>query len=235
MGLEYRPMVNDTQGNIVAYEAIPWFGGIENRPGETETAAELEGMLNRKEMIPDVSFYFLYEAADTLLRIQNCKLPLQAVLLQMLPSFYNQGTLLQRFNQLFKDQPIPREKLLLTIPEEVILKANKTTTEIIERYLRNGIRLVVDNYHPDQLPAEKLKAMGFTYLRFAPELYLKQETANTIQQLRQDGFALVGGNADNYDTLAWLTACGAVFSSGTMTGVPVSEDEIIRDGLAREK
>lgn len=235
MGLEYRPMVNDTQGNIVAYEAIPWFGGIENRPGETETAAELEGMLNRKEMIPDVSFYFLYEAADTLLRIQNCKLPLQAVLLQMLPSFYNQGTLLQRFNQLFKDQPIPRENLLLTIPEEVILKANKTTTEIIERYLRNGIRLVVDNYHPDQLPADKLKAMGFTYLRFAPELYLKQETADTIQQLRRDGFVLVGGNADNYDTLAWLTACGAVFTSGTMTGVPVSEDELIRDALAREK
>lgn len=235
MGLQYRPMASDVQGNIVAYEAIPWFGGIVDRPGETETASDLEGMLCRKELVTDVSFYFLYEAADAVLRIENCKLNIQAIVLQMLPSFYSQGTQLQRFNQLFKDQPIRRDKLLLTIPEETVLNANKTTTDLIERYLRNGIKLVVDDYHPDRLPAEKLKAMGFTHLRLAPELHLKQETANTINLLRKDGFTLIGGNADTYDTLGWLAACGVAFMSGTMTGIPVSEDELIRDCLARER
>lgn len=235
MGLQYRPMAGDGAGTIAAYEAIPWFGGIADRPGETEAASELEGMLQRKNLVADVCFYLLYEAADTVLRIQNCKLELQGILLQMIPSFYQQGTQLQRFNQLFKDQPIPREKLLLTIPEETLLNANKATTEVIERYLRNGIRLVVDNYHPEQLPADKLKAMGFTHLRLAPELYLKQETANTMNQLRRDGFTLIGGGADTHDTLGWLAACGVVFMSGTMTGVPVSEDELIRDCLARER
>ena len=77
--------------------------------------------------------------------------------------------------------------------------------------------------------------MGFTYLRLAPELYLKQDTANTMNLLRQDGFTLIGGNADTHDTLGWLAACGVAFMSGTMTGVPVSEDELIRDCLARER
>ena len=235
MGLQYRPMAGDAEGNIVAYEAIPWFGGIHDRPDETEAASELEDMLNRKDMVSDISFYFLYEAADAILRIENCKLKTQAILLQMMPSFYSQGTQLQRFNQLFKDQPIPRDKLLLTIPEETILGANKTQQEIIMRYLRNGIKLVVDNYHPNKLAAEKLKGMGFTHLRLAPELYLKQETANTMNLLRQDGFTLVGGNADTHDILGWLAACGVVFMSGTMTGIPVSEDELIRDSLARER
>lgn len=235
MGLQYRPMVSDAEGTVVAYEAIPWFGGILGRPGETEAASELEGMLQRKNMVEDVSFYFLYEAADTILRIENCKLQIQAVLLQMLPSFYQLSTQLQRFNQLLKDQPIPPEKLLLTIPAETVLNANKRTTELIERYLRNGIRLVVDNYYPEKLPAEKLKAMGFTYLRLAPELYLSQETANTMTQLRRDGFTLIGGSADTHDTVGWLAACGVAFMSGTITGVTVSEDELIRDSLLRER
>lgn len=235
MGLKYRPMVNNADGNIVAYEAIPWFGGILGRPGETEGMAELEAMFQRKKMVEDVSFYLLYEAADAVLRIENCKLQLQAVVLQMMPSFYKLGTQLQRLNQLFKDQPITKDKLLLTVPEEIVLNANKQTAEILQRYLRNGINLVLDGYHPEQLPVEKLKEMGFTYLRLAPELYLKQETANTMNLLRKDGFVLVGGNADTHDTVGWLAACGVAFMSGTITGLPVSEDELIRDSLARER
>jgi len=239
MGLNYRPMVSDPEGTVVAYEAIPWFGGILGRPGETEAASELEAMLVRKKMVEDVSRYFLYEAADTVLRIENCKLKIQAVLLQMLPSFYQLNTQLQNFNQLFKDQPIPREKLLLTIPAETVLHANKHTIELIERYLRNGIRLVLDGYDPvqhgEKLPAEKLKAMGFVYLRLDPRVYMKQETANTMNRLRQDGFILIGGGADTHDIVGWLVACGVAYMSGTITGVMVSDDELIRDSLIRER
>lgn len=234
MGLTYRPMVSDTEGTVAAYEAVPWFGGIADRPGETEAAAELAGMLRRKDLITDVSMYFLYEAADTVVRINNCKLDLK-ILVQMMPDFYLQGSQLQRMNQLLKDQPIDHNQLLMTIPEEVIINANKSVTEVIERYLRNGFRLVVDNYHPENLPAEKLKAMGFQHLRLAPELYLKQETANTMNTLRRQGFTLLGGGADSFDILGWLTACGVAFMGGTMTGIPVSEDELIRDALARER
>ncbi len=235
MGLRYRPMVSNADGNVVAYEAIPWFGGIAGRPGETEGVAELEAMLQRKKMVEDVSFYFLYEAADAVLRIENCKLELKAIVLQMMPSFYKLGTQLQRLNQLFKDQPITKDKLLLTLPEETFLSANKQTQEIMQRYLRNGINLVLDGYHPENIPVERLKEMGFTYLRLAPELYVKQETANTMNLLRQEGFVLLGGGADTHDIAGWLAASGVAYMSGTITGLAVGEEEVIRDSLAREK
>ena len=239
LGLSYRPMISDAAGTVVAYEAIPWFGGILGRPGETEGIAELEAMLVRRKMVEDVSKYFLYEAADTVLRIENCKLKLQAVLLQMIPEFYRLNTQLQMFNQLFKDQPIPREKLLLTIPADLVADANKHTTELIERYLRNGIRLVLDGYDPakhgEKLPPENLKAMGFVYLRLDPRLYLQQETANTISRLRMEGFIFLGSGADNHNLLAWLEASGVAYMSGTLSGVMVSDDELIRDSLLRER
>lgn len=239
MGLKYRPMISNTAGNVVAYEAVPWFGGILGKPGETESASEVEEMLVRKKMVEDISRYFLYEAADAVLRIENCKLNLQYILLQMMPSFYQLGTQLQNFNQLFKDQPIPKEKLLLTVPAELAANANKNTTALIERYLRNGIRLVLDGYDPEKhgekLPVDKIKALGFEYLRFAPELYLKQETANAINALRAEGFSVLGAGADSHDIIGWLEACGVSAMSGTITGVMVTEDELIKDSLIRER
>ena len=239
MGLSYRPMISDTEGTVAAYEAIPRFGGILGRPGETEVAAELEAMFLRKKMVEDVSRYFLYEAADTVLRMENCKLKLNGVILQMLPSFYQLHTQLQNLNQLFKDQPIPREKLLLTVPAEMLANANKHTVDMVELYMRNGIRLMLDGYDPEQhgkaLPQEKLKAMGFVFIRLAPESYMKQETANLMNRLRQDGFRLIGGGADTHDIVAWLAACGVEAMSGTISGVTVNEDELIRDSLLRER
>ena len=235
MGLQYRPMVTNMEGEIAAYEAIPWFGGIAGRPGETEEATELAEMLVRKDLVADVSFYFLYEAADTVLRIENCKLPLKAIVLQMLPDFYRQGTQLQRLNQLFKDQPISREKLILTVPADLIATASKANLEIIERYLRNGISLVVDDYDPEVIPPEKLKAMGFTLLRLSPKLHLKQETANLMGNLRKEGFSFLGSGADTHDIVGWLAACGVQYMSGTITGLVVNEDDLIRDALAKQK
>ena len=239
MGLTYRPMVSDTEGTVVAYEAEPWFGGIAGKPGDTEGMAELEGMFVRKKMVEDISTYFLYEAADTVLRIENCKLPIRAVMLHMLPSFYQLNTQLQMFNQLFKDQPIPKEKLLLTVPAETLFTATKKSQELMERYLRNGVQLVLDGYDPEKhgekFPPEQLKTMGFTILRLSPELYRKQETAIRIISLKEMGFTILGGGADSHEILSWLTNCGVAFSSGTITGVAVDEDELIRDCLNRER
>ena len=239
MGLTYRPMVCDAEGTVVAYEANPWFGGILGRPGETEGLAELEGMLQRKSLVEDVSRYFLYEAADAVLRIENCKLQLQGVLLHMLPSFYQLNTQLQQFAQLFKDQPIPKEKLLLTLPAQTMVSLTKKQLEQVERYLRNGVQLVVDGYDPakhgEKFSPQQLKAMGFAHLRLDKALYMKQETANLIARLQEEGFTVLGGSADDHDTLSWLTACGVAYSSGTITGVPVDEDEMIRDRLIAER
>ncbi len=235
MGLSYRPMICDAEGTVVAYEAVPWFGGIAGRPGETEGAVDVEAMLQRKQLVADMSFYFLYEATDALVRMENCKLELQGIVLQMLPSFYKLNTQLQRFNQLFKDQPNTREKLLLTLPEQALRTANKAQTELIERYLRNGVQLVLDGYHPESIAPDQLKAMGFTWLRLAPELSMNQETANTMTVLRNQGFKLLGSGADNHETVLWLAAAGVTAMSGMVTGVPVGEDDLIRDSLAREK
>lgn len=234
MGLFYKPMISNKEGNVVAYEAEPWFGGIEGRPGETDTAADVHDMLARTGLLGDMAFYFLYEAADTLLRMKNCKIETMGILVHMFPGFYNLSSQLQRFNQLFADQDVERAKLMITLPEEVYLKASKTRKELIGRYLRGGVALVLEDYHPDKIEYTELAELGFRYVRLAPELYVQRQTAEMIETLRSHGFTVLGRAADDYDQLAWQVASGIAATSGTLAGISVSDDELIRDRLAAQ-
>jgi EAL domain-containing protein (putative c-di-GMP-specific phosphodiesterase class I) len=227
--------MSDAKGTVVAYEATAWFGAIANQPGETETMTELSAMLKRTNLVENVTEYFLYEAADAVVRIANCKLPIQYLVLEMLPDFYSTTSQLQRIQQVFKNEQIQGSQLLLTIPESTVMEAGKGATEIIQRYLRNGVCLVMDDFHPERWSVTRLKEYGFQYLRLSAELNLQQSAVAAMKSLQEAGFQMLGAGADTPVIQAWLAANGVSAMSGTMTGIPVSEDEMIRDCLLRER
>ncbi|MBR4767929.1 MAG: EAL domain-containing protein [Lachnospiraceae bacterium] len=235
MGLKYRPMIGTEGDRPVAYEAIPWFGGIAGRPGETEPASEVEEMLKRTELLSDVAFYLMYEAADMILRLTNCGIGSNTVLIQQIPLFYRLPSQLQRFQKLFEDQPIPKEKLMMTIPEEMLMEAPKSLEETVSRYIRNGIVIVLDGFHPGKIEAERLKELGFVWLRLASDACLKQETANEAAHLAKEGFRFMGAEVDDENTLLWLRAAGTSMISGPITGKLSDEDEVVRDELFRNQ
>jgi hypothetical protein len=103
--------------------------------------------------------------------------------------------------------------------------------EVIQRYLRNGLVLVVDDYDPAVLPIETVKELGFTHLRLSPTLYLKEETAEQIRHWKEAGMILYGKDVADHDTMAWLAECHISYLTGPLTGLAVGEDELIRDGL----
>lgn len=235
MGLKYRPMITDKHKTVTMYEATPWFAGITGEPDVVEGVEDLRGALKRLGLVENMSRYFLYEATDALVRADNCKLSLDGILLNMIPEFYTVGTQLQKLNQVFEDQQLDKKRLWLTIPEQTLLGCSKSASEVIARYIKNGYVLVVDGYRPNDLPYEKLAEMGISHVRVAPELYMEQETANTIRTLEGLGVTVLAGGADTPEILKWLIACGVKQSSGTMTGRIVDEDELIIDSLAREQ
>lgn len=234
MGLKYRPLVSDLRGTVVMYEAVPWFGGLADQPDETESAEDLRELFKRTDLVESISWYFLYEATDAILRINNCKLPIKGIVLEMLPDFYALKTQLQKFFQLFISQPIPKEQLWLTIPASTLMNATKTSLEIIQRYTRNGIVLLLDDYRPGDFKIEELQRLGIDHMRLAPEVCLNRATAEHITELMADGFTFVGKEANDQDMLAWLIASGTYASSGAITGGFVDEDELIVDSLARD-
>ena len=234
MKLEYRPMLSDSFGTVAGYEAIPRLGGVAGQPGATESPEELEEMLKRTDIVADVSFYFLYEAADAILRLENCGIDSRGILVPMLPSFYRTGGLIQRFEKLFEDQPIPKHKLLVTFPAPMLKDATKTLTEQIVRYLKHGIALVLDGYRPSEIPETYVRELGFEFVRIPSDLYLDHDTGAVIRTLKENGVTVIASSVADSDALAWLASCGAELMSGPVTGALTDEDGIIREALTKQ-
>lgn len=236
LGLNYRPMASAEPNLVPVYEANPWFKGVADRPDDTETIEDLRELFVRTNIVEDISWYILYEAADTILRMQNCKFAVDGLLLNMIPEFYSSTSQLQRFNKLFSDQPIEKSRLMLSLPFETLTGANKTTLEVMVRYLRNGISLVPDGVKVDDcFTPEKLKEMGVKVVVLDQSLYKTTQGTVLINGLRQNGIRVLAKNADTAEVFKWLNSNHVYCYSGTMVGVPVSEDEMILDILAREE
>lgn len=234
MGLSYRRMLESPKGRVAAYEATPWFAGILGQPGEVERYNEIAPMLCSTKLTHDVVTYFLYEAADTILRMRNCKLDVHMLLLQMPDDFYNATSYLKTFNQLFEDQPIDRSDLMLTVSEKVLKEANKATLEVIGRYLRAGIVMMVDGLHPDLWEPEKLKEYGFRYLRLAPDAWAQEDLADTVEAFKTWGFTILADQVETKPQQKQLFESGVAILSGPVTGQILTEDDMIRESIVRQ-
>ncbi len=236
MGLTYRPLISGEKGsnNPVGYEAFCWFAGIADRPGETEPLEQVEPLLKRTKLTGEMATYFLYEATDAMLRIQNCQLPQKRMILQMIPDFYTLPSQLKVFDKLYQDQGVERGQLILTIPATFVAAANKGVSEMIAKYNRNQVPLLLDGYIPGTLELEKIAELGFRFLRFDRSTYLTPETAAAMKAFADAGVEIIGGDADSYDVIAWLHACGCRCISGPFTGKLMDEETLIREALALE-
>lgn len=235
LGLKYRPMASAKSNIMPVYIAEMCFKGIVNSPDEIESLEDVHDLLVRTNIVEDISWYFLYEAADTVLRLQNCNVAVDGILLEMIPEFYKLGSQMQKFKKLFEDQPIEKQRLMLSLPFEMLIKCNKTTLEVIQRYLRNGISIIPEGVCADDVyTADKLKEMGFLKVILSSSVYNTTQGINLINSLHKNGISVFGKSADTPEIMHWLKNNGVYCFSGTMVGVPVYENEMILDILARE-
>lgn len=236
MGLQYRPMIDIVSDRVTAYEAEPWFGGVENYPtDELENMEDIEPRLIRLDMVAEMSFYFLYEATDALVRIDTCKLNLDSIVLQMFPSFYSCKSQHDQFEKLWNDQPVDPTKLILTVPQSVVTRGKKETIENLRRYIKKGITLMLDDWQPGEVSLEVIESIGFTHVRPNPEMYLMHENADILVSLPEKGITVYAKDVNDDDALHWLAACGVTHMRGSVTGPLVDEDEMIRDSILRER
>ena len=237
MGLSYRPMVKDCEGNVGMYEANAWFGGSPKGVDEKDSVEEVRELLSRMALVANMSRYFFYEATDALVRIKNCDLKLDGILINVIPEFYTTDGQIDTLNQIFSEQEIEKSSLLLTIPETLFaeISASEEGNRLLLDYKEAGFALVIDDYHPDATPIEVLEKYGITRVRMDSELYLRPDTAGTIRDLKDYGYTVIGKNADTPTILDWLMSNDASYASGTMTGIPVDEENLVLDSLAREQ
>ena len=153
----------------------------------------------------------------------------------MLEQFYTTGNKMPRVKQLFEDQPIDKRMLIFSVPMNVLVEMDEQTEQFIVKLIDTGVSLNVDEYDPSVLSMETLTELGIYSVRFKSSLYLSTEIANVMTVMRNNGFRIIGGDANRDDIVTWLNSCGATFMSGTATGDLIDEESLIKDLIAKEQ
>lgn len=189
-GLTYRQIVRGESVDTFLFEAVPWFGAVLDKPEEKQSAEEVESLLMRTGMTKDITTYFLYEAADALARISNCELCIGGIILPVFSAFYTGGNCTETFEKFYADTGIDRKKLMLTVQETLLLKEHKVSERLTD-YSDQGIRFVLDDYHPEDLPIEQVRAIGIKHVRIARDSVSWNHMEQTIQDLKNLGITFV--------------------------------------------
>ena len=180
MGLKYRQIVAGNELSKFIFEAVPEFGGI-------ASIQEAEELLLRTGLLKEMTIYLLYEAADLLARLKNCEICTGGVLVPVFQEFYRGENQSERLEQMFEDTAIDRKKLMLTVSEQLLRKDRSVNTRLSE-YIEQGITLVLDEYHPEDLPIALIREIGFTHVRVAKDSTIRDEV---LQELRGHGITVI--------------------------------------------
>lgn len=190
LGLNYRQIVKGSEISAFVFEAVPWFGGI----AEVE---EAEALLLRTGLLKDASIYLIYEAADLLARMKNCEIYTGGVLVPMFSEFFRGENHSERLAQMYEDTAVDRKKLLLAVPER-LLRSDRSVNARLTEYIEQGVTLVLDDYHPEDMPIELIREIGFTHVRVAKDSTVQNDT---LQELQSHGITVIDWPSGE----AWLS------------------------------
>lgn len=216
MGLNLCPMYG-ADGKIAAIDANPWF-----EKGETDYTT-METLLQRVDMTDSVQLYFLYEACDTLLRMKNHGVHAPIIVRTFAPFFRAAAT--DQLTRLFEDQPVDRYGLLLAVDEKLFLKESKSTADAVKAFADEGIEILVDRWHPENVPFERLQRLNVTHIRPADDLLDGEGTIGLLTALMSNGFT-VYASTDREELKTVLAAHGAILAPPDNPSV--SEIDLVR-------
>lgn len=224
MGLSYSVLVDATE-KVGAVEAKPWF----EKKDSVGDLKKIEEQLLRINLVNDMQYYFLYEACDMLLRMGNYRL-IKPVIVGIFPSFLNVEAA-GKLNQLFTDQPVDKNNLILAVDEQALIAADHDRQSAIKAFLENGVSFMADNWHPEVISFETLNKMGVKSVRPSSDLLGGTENIKLLDAFVANGFNVFAQNSDAGIRKA-LTSCGAFINAGTNS--LLSEDEVMQRLLKEE-
>lgn len=231
MGLLYKPMIEKWAGEIVSYEAVPYF--IED--GKKLAMEEVEAMLSRSDLLMAMVTYLLYTAGDTIYRFQNYKLKLKSLVFPMPLEFIKNQRSFDIVKQMLDDEGISKKQLIFAVKQDDILMMEDADLEALRLWSKKGLNIMADYCDAELLSVEKLKDLGIKYLRLKQDANGDDKSSRYLDNLKLAKVQILGTGADTRETMSWLENNSVSYMSGVMAGLMQTEDELFRAALMKER
>ena len=135
MGLVFRRIKPEEGGTCALYARARITGTKQSEFKEED----VKKIIRQGKIAAELSRYFLYEAADTFRRTINCRIPLQVMMLEMMPQCLGHARLVKQLQQHLEDRDLTAAYLLLVVREQLTKKPTATFLKNMEQLAEEGI------------------------------------------------------------------------------------------------
>lgn len=115
----------------------------------------------------------------------------------MFSEFFRGENHSERLLQMYEDTAIDKKKLFLGVKESLIKKDYSVNDRLTE-YIELGATLLLDDYHPEDLPIALIREIGFTHVRVSKE---STASRDIFQELKIHGITVIDWPSGE----AWLS------------------------------
>ncbi len=230
--LKYRAVTDRKQKATVGLQAKPYFKDGKDIFVEYE---EVKTVLNKNKLHAEVGRYFLYEAADTLRRINACELPIDYIAVELMPKYYTEAKIVSTMQQLHADSRLEPGRLYFSLEESMFENPSKALMANLERISSAGIPMFLNSWSGEYLKAKELTEYSFKKVALHPSLYKKlgdEELVSAIKALQAAGVEIIAGELDKTKYNGALNGLEITAMTGALAGDYIVEDEMILGELA---
>ena len=90
----------------------------------------------------------------------------------------------------FEDTAIDKKKLILSVKEH-LFTTERSIQERLSEYISQGITLLLDDYHPENVPLSFVREIGFNHVRIAKDSSVGSKAYEIMQELKKHGITAI--------------------------------------------
>ena len=231
LSLYYRPIKTRKTDKLVAFQAELRF----KKKHELETIDKVDHLLKREKLYQPLGKYMIYEACDTIARIDRCGLHTDYIAIELPNGWFNRKGAHKIIFDALREVMVDAHRLAFIVtPAEVGAKLI-TFTQNVERLSDVGVKFICCGVYPqlpDIMDLSDARVSAIMIDKESSDWLKSEEASDYLGLLKGQNISVIAEDMATDDNIRDLDFFDVDLVTGNSIGEYKSEDALISEGLA---
>ena len=229
--LWYRPIMDRKKDTPVAYEATMRF----RNKKEWQGYKELDEVIRREKLGPELGTYMLLEACDTVNRLDACEIKCEFIALELPTGWLNKKSVWKEVRSVFEDTKVSPNRICIDLGERTMGGRTLTMIDNVKKLAELGCWIMVTEYGSEVMTLAEAKDLAVSAVRINTECLeceLADNNKENLKVLVENGLMLVADNVEKKRLMTVLNKAKVKLATGPLSGDYLQEDDLVARALA---
>ncbi len=229
--LWYRPITGFRKDSPEAFEAFIRF----RNKKEWMDYPDVEALIRREKLGPDMGTYMLLEACDTINRLDACGIQNEYMTLELPYGWLNRRGAWKDVQQVIADTQVAANRLCIDLGERTIRGRTQTMVENVKKLREIGCGVLLSKLETDVINKKKVDELCPTMLRITTENLDNENNFETLKAISDAGVMLMAQDIVKKKYQPVMSKLKVRYTAGNFIGEAMRENDLVEHELAAQE